>query len=92
VLVPPVPGAVSVTVVGVVEPALVLVLLVAAPDAPDPLSPPHPASAIAVLPNNVNQTKRPTRSAFRMQYPENDFSPGPAGHEVTIRGLHERAA
>jgi hypothetical protein len=83
-------GAVSATVVGVVELVVaVLALLVASLDTPES-APPHPASAIAVLPNNVNPTKRPTRADFCMHYPEYVFSPGQG--EVIIRKLHESAA
>ena len=73
---------------------LVLVALVAAVDEPDSLLP-QPASATPKLPNTAIQTIRPDpnpRSAFCMQPPKIDSSAGQAGHEVTIRRLHECAA
>ena len=88
-VVEPLVGAWSATVVGVVEVVPVLALLVAAFDIPES-SLPQPASASAVLPNNVKQTKRPTRSAFCMLPPTMAASSGQG--EVMIRRLHERAA
>jgi hypothetical protein len=69
--------------------APVLALLVAAFDIPESLLP-HPASASAVLPNNIKQTKRPARLAFGMLPPKMASSAGQG--EVIIRRLHERAA
>jgi hypothetical protein len=72
----------------------VVVVLVAAVDEPDSLLP-QPARATPKLPNTAIQTVRPDpnpRSAFCMQPPKIDSSAGQAGHEVTIRRLHECAA
>jgi hypothetical protein len=97
------PDVVELPLVLVPEPAavcelepvvLVLVVLVAADDEPDSPAP-QPASATPKLPNTAIQTIRPDpnpRSAFCMQPPKNDFNAGQAGHEVTIRRLHEGAA
>ena len=73
---------------------LVLVAPVAAVDEPDSLLP-QPASATPKLPNTAIQTIRPDpnpRSAFCMQPPKLTSNAGQAGHEVTIRRLHECAA
>jgi hypothetical protein len=82
-VVEPFVGAWSATVAGVVA------VVLAAFDIPES-SLPHPASASAVLPNNVKQTKRPTRAAFGMLTPTMASSSGQG--EVIIRRLHERAA
>jgi hypothetical protein len=84
----------SAAVCGLEPVVLVLVVLVAAVDEPDSLLP-QPASATPKLPNTAIQTIRPDpnpRSAFCMQPPKIDFNAGQAGHEVTIRRLHECAA